>query len=198
MLNHIKNSKTSQDKLEEDIADLISEKKKNDELISTLKSKSTDMCKALKSNEKTIYNLEKKNENLVDQVRNAKASKIEEKREKLNLANKLKALKAEKENHRNKITSASTEADPQPQCSSSNLENNNPTTALVSASSISVQVCDESSHLQPTVSKSSPPKKEDFCQEDTGGLAGAFPAADYIKSINQIDLVPRVNDLSKF
>ena len=85
MLNHIKNSKTSQDKLEEDIADLISEKKKNDELISTLKSKSTDMSKALKSNEKTIYNLEKKNENLVDQVRNAKASKNEEKREKLTL-----------------------------------------------------------------------------------------------------------------
>ena len=49
MLNHIKNSKAAQNKLEENIADLISEKKKNDELISTLKSKSTNM---LKSNEK--------------------------------------------------------------------------------------------------------------------------------------------------
>ena len=142
---------------------------------------------------KTIHNLQKKNENLVVQVRNTKASENEEEKEKLNLANKLKALKAEKENHRKKFTSASTETDPQLQSSISNCENNNPTTA----SSISVQACDESSNLQPTVSKSSPPKNENFCQEDPGGLVSAFPAADYIKGINQIDLGPRVNDLSK-
>ena len=39
---------------------------------------------------KTIYNLEKKNENFVEQLADAKASKNDETKEKLQLANEIK------------------------------------------------------------------------------------------------------------
>ena len=89
-LNNIKNAKAAQDKHEEDIANLLSEKKKSNELMATFKSKNSDAFKVLKANEKTIYNLEKENENFVKQLADAKASKNDETKEKLQLANEIK------------------------------------------------------------------------------------------------------------
>ena len=199
-LNNIKNAKAAQDKHEEDIANLLSEKKKSNELMATFKSKNSDAFKVLKANEKTIYNLEKENENFVKQLADAKASKNDEKKEKLKLANEIKALKAEKEKPRRESKCTSTETDPQPPISESEifLDNDDINTAPVSTSSGSIQAGDEPSNLPPTVSTQSLPTKEVFRQEDSGGLGIGFPAADYIKGINQIDLGPRVNDLSKF
>ena len=99
------------------------------------------------------------------------------------------------EKPRKEIKYTSTETDPRRPISNSeiSLDNNNVNTAPISASSISIQAGDEPSNLQLKVSSSSLTNKK----EDSVGPGIGFPAADYIKSINQIDLGPRVNNLSK-
>ena len=90
MLCHAKNAKISDEKSKDEISILRSVVKKNEDMISSLKSKSSESAKSIKAYEKDIHNLHKKNENLNEQVANLKASNNEIKREK---AKEIKALK---------------------------------------------------------------------------------------------------------
>ena len=71
-------------------------------------------------------------------------------------------------------------------------------TALTGACSITLQTSDSNStHQNPLQTSDSNSRTTDFISKQAGAVLGTLPSTDYIKDINNIDLGPRVNDLSK-
>ena len=157
LLLHSKNAKISDEKSREEISMLKAVLKKNEDVISSLKSKSSEAAKSKKFQEQNIHDLRNKNESLIEQVTNLKASKNELKKEKNNLALEVKALKTRMQ----KISkSESTETSSTPSsgsCLNVLLNNNNPATSVVTTMSVSMstQTCLQFSDSVPAVSTSS-------------------------------------------
>ena len=156
MLCHAKNAKISDEKSKDEISILRSVVKKNEDMISSLKSKSSESAKSIKAYEKDIHNLHKKNENLNEQVANLKASNNEIKREK---AKEIKALKTKMQIASKSKSTQTLSTLPSCSCQGLNvllLNNNNPVTPSVVSTSTSTQTCSSfSAATVPAVSTSS-------------------------------------------